>query len=65
MGMAETGGKSMIRQMIAAGLLLWQGVAFAAAATAGPALGDVPPALLGKDLDGKLVDLAQLRGKVV
>lgn len=32
---------------------------------AGPKTGDVPPPLLGKDRDGKLVDLAQHRGKIV
>ena len=30
-----------------------------------PKTGEVPPALLGKDREGKLVDLAQHRGKVV
>ena len=30
-----------------------------------PKTGDVPPALLGKDREGEVVDLAQLRGKVV
>ena len=30
-----------------------------------PKTGDVPPALLGKDREGELVDLAQHRGKVV
>ena len=30
-----------------------------------PKTGDVPPALLGKDREGDVVDLAQHRGKVV
>ena len=30
-----------------------------------PKTGDVPPALLGKDREGEVVDLTQLRGKVV
>ena len=30
-----------------------------------PKTGDVPPALLGKDREGEVVDLAQHRGKVV
>ena len=30
-----------------------------------PKTGDVPPALLGKDREGEVVDLPQLRGKVV
>jgi thiol-disulfide isomerase/thioredoxin len=37
----------------------------AKAASAGPKKGDVPPALLGKDRKGDLVDLSQYRGKVV
>lgn len=34
-------------------------------ASAGPKIGDVPPALLGKDRKGDLIDLSQYRGKVV
>ncbi|MEF9978897.1 MAG: TlpA disulfide reductase family protein [Thermomonas sp.] len=37
----------------------------AKAASAGPKIGDIPPALLGKDRKGDLVDLSQHRGKVV
>lgn len=48
-----------------AALLLAVGWACAAAPVTGPKIGDVAPALLGKDRDGKVVDLAQLRGKVV
>ena len=39
--------------------------ALAAEPKAGPKTGEVPPALLGKDRNGDLVDLAQHRGKVV
>ena len=38
---------------------------FAMAALAVPEVGDVPPAYLGKDRQGKKVDLKDLRGKVV
>jgi len=37
----------------------------AKAANVAPKIGEVPPALLGKDRKGDLVDLSQYRGKVV
>ena len=37
----------------------------AKAASVGPKVGEVPPALLGKDRRGDLVDLSQYHGKVV
>jgi len=49
---------------VMAGLLLSCAMAMPAIA-AEPKVGDVPPALLGKDRAGKAVDLAQHRGKVV
>jgi thiol-disulfide isomerase/thioredoxin len=36
-----------------------------AASVAAPAIGDIPPQILGRDRNGDPVDLAQLRGKVV
>lgn len=52
---------------VLAGLLavaLCIGAAVPAQAT-GPKTGDVPPALLGKDREGNVVDLTQHRGKIV
>ena len=51
----------MRRVLLALCLLLCHGLSMAAA----PVIGDMPPPLLGKDRDGKTIDLAQLRGKVV
>lgn len=56
----------MRRWLLAAALLLCaQGAMAAEAVLAAPKIGDTPPPLLGKDRDGKTVDLAALRGKVV
>jgi thiol-disulfide isomerase/thioredoxin len=46
-------------------LLLASAWAQAATPVAAPALGDIPPQVLGTDRNGDPVDLAQLRGKVV
>ena len=46
-------------------LLLASAWAQAATPAAAPAIGDLPPQILGKDRDGQPVDLGQLRGKVV
>lgn len=62
-GTASMGAKRA-RWWLAA-LLLAAGCAAATVPATGPAIGDVPPPLLGKDRDGNEVDLAQLRGKVV
>lgn len=51
----------MRRWLLAAALLCAQG----AMAGQAPAIGDIPPPVLGKDRDGHDVDLAALRGKVV
>ena len=45
-------------------VILCMGAVLSAQA-AEPKTGDVPPALLGKDREGEVVDLAQHRGKVV
>lgn len=46
--------------------LLFAGTAVAATPPATvPAVGDIPPALLGKDRGGRCVDLEEYRGKVV
>ena len=50
---------------IAAMLVVVSACAQAAEPTAAPAIGDIPPQILGKDRNGDPVDLAQLRGKVV
>ena len=51
---------------VALWLLAMLAAPVASAAPAGPAIGDAPPvALLGKDRAGQVVDLGQLRGKVV
>ena len=46
-------------------LLLASAWAQAATPVAAPAIGDIPPQVLGKDRNGDPVDLAALRGKVV
>jgi len=55
---------SFFAAALAAVLLLAPG-AVRAADTAPPAIGSLPPPLLGKDRDGNEIDLAALRGKVV
>lgn len=50
---------------IAAMLVVVSACAQAAEPTAAPAIGDIPPQILGKDRNGDPVDLGQLRGKVV
>jgi thiol-disulfide isomerase/thioredoxin len=46
-------------------LLLFAGQAMAAPPARGPEVGEIPPAHLGEDADGKPVSLADYRGKVV
>lgn len=50
---------------MAAALLLVSTCAQPAEPAPAPAIGDVPPQILGRDRNGDPVDLAQLRGKVV
>ena len=54
-----------MKWLMAALLLVPAWVLAATPAPVPPAVGEIPPQLLGKDRNGDPVDLAQLRGKVV
>lgn len=56
--------RNLLMGLLGAGLVLCMGATMPVSA-AEPKVGDMPPTLLGKDRDGKLVDLAQHTGKIV